>query len=382
MTSQQTAIRVRAVLFIAVCLQGCSLVSLKSPEQPLPRRDLNARMLTRDYAARFSSAVAQAADDIAAHTSDAARQEAAVRWKLSAVVASRRAATQMAPMMALLDCWALSAQMREFFDAGAGATLFGDQQNIARDAAEALEQEATRLAAGLTSKAEFTSYAHFIAGYVLDHPLRDIGFVRTSVLDLWVAQTHQEVTLLSTLGTVPEALNDFADRTRLYSEQLPEETGWRAQLAMRGAGYGPAEVREALSRLDSRLADIARLADSSPELVHGAVADLRANLFEVAARFDRSWLLLVKSLHDERAALSAEVREERVELVAAADVQRAAIMKDADRTATQLSEAAWRHLRAELRELALLGLLASVIVLSMPFAAGYYLGRARARPLA
>ena len=105
MTSQQTAIRVRALLFIAVCLQSCSLVSLKSPEQPLPRRDLNARMLTRDYAARFTSAVAQAADDIAANTSDAARQEAAVRLKLSAVVASRRAATQMAPMMALLDCW-------------------------------------------------------------------------------------------------------------------------------------------------------------------------------------------------------------------------------------------------------------------------------------
>jgi hypothetical protein len=381
-TSHQTAIRVRALLFIAVCLQGCSLVSLKSPEQPLPRRDLNARMLTREYAARFSSAVAQAADDIAANTSDAARQEAAVRWKLSAVVASRRAATQMAPMMALLDCWALSAQMHEFFETGAGATLFGDQQDIAREAAAALQQDATRLAAGLTSKTEFTSYAQFVAGYVREHPLRDIGFVRTSVLDLWVSQTHQQVTLLSTLGTVPEAMNDFADRTRLYSEQLPEETGWRAQLAMRGAGYGPAEVREALSRLDSRLADIARLADSSPELLHGAVADLRANLFEVATRFDRSWLLLVRSLHDERAALSAEVKDERIALTAAADVERAEIMKDADHTATQLTEAAWGHLRAELRELAIFGLVAVVLVLSMPFAAGYYLGRARARPSA
>ncbi len=382
MTNQQTAIHACAVLFMAVCLQGCSLLTFKSPEQPLPRRDLNARMLTRDYAERFSGAVAQAADDIAASTPDPARQEAAVRWKLSAVVASRRAATQMAPMIALLDSWALSAQMREFFDTGAGATLFGDHQDIARQTAEALEQDATRLAVGLTSKAEFASYEQFIAGYVREHPLRDIGFARSSVLDLWVAQTHQQVTLLATLGTVPEALNDFADRTRLYSEQLPEETGWRAQLAMRGAGYGPAEVREALSRLDSRLADIARLADNSPELVHGAVADLRANLMEVAARFDRSWLLLVRSLHDERAALSAEVRDERVELTAAADVERVAIMKDVDHTATQLTEAGWGHLRAELRELAILGLVAFALVLGMPFAAGYYLGRARARPAA
>src|SRR4029077_1229604 len=171
-TNQQTAIHVCAVLFIEVCLQGCSLLTFKSPEQPLPRRDLNARMLTRDYAERFSGAVVQAADDIAASTPAPARQEAAVRWKLSAVVASRRAATQMAPMIALLDSWALSAQMREFFDTGAGATLFGDQQDIARQTAQALEQDATRLAVGLTSKAEFASYEQFIAGYVREHPLR------------------------------------------------------------------------------------------------------------------------------------------------------------------------------------------------------------------
>lgn len=382
MTHRPTAIRIRAVLFVAVWLQGCSLLAIKSPERPLPRRDLNARMLTRDYAERFSSAVARAADDIAANTSDTARQEATLRWKLGAVTASRRAATQMAPMMALLDCWALSAQMREFFGSGAGATLFGDQQIIAREAAEALEEDATRLAAGLTSKAEFDNYAQFVAGYVRDQPLRDLAFRRTSVLELWVSQTHQEVSLLSTLGTAPEAMNDFMDRTRLYSEQLPAEVGWRAQLAMREAGYGPADFREALSRMDSRLADIAKLADASPELLHGAVADLHANLLEVADRFDHSWLLLVRSLHDERAALGSEVREERVQLTAAAGVERAAIMKAADDTATRLTEAAWRHLRTELRELAIFGLLTAVLVLGMPFAAGYYLGRARARPLA
>jgi hypothetical protein len=57
-------------------------------------------------------------------------------------------------------------------------------------------------------------------------------------------------------------------------------------------------------------------------------------------------------------------------------------MKAADDTAIRLTEAAWRHLRTELRELAIFGLLTLVLVLGMPFAAGYYLGRARARPLA
>jgi hypothetical protein len=129
--------------------------------------------------------------------------------------------------------------------------------------------------------------------------------------------------------------------------------------------------------MDARLADIAKLAQTSPQMVHGAVADLRVNLLEVAGRFDQSWLLLVRSLHEERAALTDDVRAERIELTAAAGVERAAIMKDADQTATRLTEAAWAHLRTQIRELVIFGLLAVVILLSMPFAAGYYLGRAR-----
>jgi len=373
MTNRRTATRVHALLLILVCLPGCSLLSIKSPEKPLPRRELNARMLTRDYAARFSDSVARAADDIAAHTLNTARQEDSVRWKLSAAAASRQAATQMAPMMALLDSWALSAQMRQFFGSdGAGAQLFGDSQSGARDAAEALEKDAERMAESVTSKTEFASYSQFVAAYVRDYPLRNIDFKRESVLNLWVSQTHQESTLLSTLGTVPEALGDFADRTRLYSEQLPQETVWRTQLAMRQSDF-----QELFARMDARLADIAKLAKTSPEMVHGAVADLRVNLLEVAGRFDQSWLLLVRSLHDERAALTDEVRAERIELTAAADVERAAIMKDADQTAIRLTEAAWAHLRTQIRELVIFGLLAVLILLGLPFAAGYHLGRAR-----
>ena len=55
-----------------------------------------------------------------------------LRWKLGASKASQHAATQMAPMMALLDTWALTEQMRQFFDTGAGAQLFGEEQVVAR----------------------------------------------------------------------------------------------------------------------------------------------------------------------------------------------------------------------------------------------------------
>src|SRR5215475_2813760 len=113
---------------IAVCLltgpAGCSLVSLKSPEKPLSARDLNTRLLTRQYSAYFIVTVERCADALAAEDEGAASN--ALRSKIAAVSESQQAATQMSPTMSLLDTWTFSLQMREYLAEGApGGQLFG-----------------------------------------------------------------------------------------------------------------------------------------------------------------------------------------------------------------------------------------------------------------
>jgi hypothetical protein len=366
------------LLAAIVGLQGCSLLSFESPAKPLPRRDLNARMLTREYAEQFRTTVAEAADEIAAQSEDPDIDLSALRWKISATTASRRAATQMAPMMGLLDSWAVSAQMREFLTSGAGSTLFGEQQAIARAAAESLAQDIISLAQALTSKDEFASYQQFVEEYVREQPFTDIRFARTSVAARWAAKTGQQATLLSTVGTVPEAMSDVADRMRLYGDQIPAESVWQTQLALRQAGYGDVNLQQVMQGIDARLAAISKLAETSPELVHDAIADLRAGIMDVADRFDQSTALLNQSLQQQLATLTASVREERLALTETFDVQRAAITKDAERVATQVTEASWRHVRVMARELAIYWFLSVILVLGLPFVAGYLVGRARA----
>src|SRR5579872_5393393 len=53
---------------LLLSLAACSLVTLKSPEKPLSARELNTRVLTHEFAARFIFAVEQTADEIAAGT--------------------------------------------------------------------------------------------------------------------------------------------------------------------------------------------------------------------------------------------------------------------------------------------------------------------------
>src|SRR5690348_3918662 len=87
---------------LSLSLASCSWVTLKSPEKPLSARDLNTRILTNEFAARFIFAVEQTADEIAAGTDDPLIQLNTVRWKIAVARASDRAASQMAPKLGLL----------------------------------------------------------------------------------------------------------------------------------------------------------------------------------------------------------------------------------------------------------------------------------------
>src|ERR1700756_90616 len=127
-----TGLRLAEFLAAAACRAGCSLLSLKTPERPLSTRDLNARILTREFSYHFIAAVGQCADDIGASETDAEVLTSALRWKLAAPTETRRAGSRIAPMMSLLDSWALAAQMRAFLSHGqAGGELFGSHQETA-----------------------------------------------------------------------------------------------------------------------------------------------------------------------------------------------------------------------------------------------------------
>jgi len=99
--------RLGVVLLGCASLAACSLLSIKSPERPLPARELNARLLTRQFSADFVASVESCADDIAAAHPGTPIERAALRWKLIATSQSERAALQLAPLMALLDNYGL-----------------------------------------------------------------------------------------------------------------------------------------------------------------------------------------------------------------------------------------------------------------------------------
>ena len=217
-----TAMAARGVALaaLAACVASCSLVSLKSPEKPLPTRDFNARILTHDFATRFNTAIEQTADDMAAGTENPEIRLNTLRWKIGAEGASTRAASQILPMVGFLDMWGLTIQMHEFLGDGAGRWLFGAEQPRAVKLAADLEREADDLARGLMAPTEYVSEKQFVDGYASAYPIANLSFARASILDLWAHDRGTKTRLVDSLGTLPEALGQTSDMLRLYGNNF------------------------------------------------------------------------------------------------------------------------------------------------------------------
>jgi hypothetical protein len=365
-------------LLAGLVLTGCSLLTIKSPETPLTARELDARLLTRDYAAHFTTTVTHLIDDVPHTGADNAIRSQALRLKLGAVTEITRASTGLSPIGSLLDTWAFSAQFRDFLTTGAGAHLLGDAQLKLTSGVTGLATEADALARKVWGN-EYPRYRTFVSTYAERHPLENADLVRPSVLSEWV-EDHDK-SALHAAGTVAQALGDVSDRMRIYGERVPVMALWQAELTLDRAGFDDASYRTALRNIDAQLERISKLADRSPELAREAIAELRSTIRESSDRLDVSWLQMLRTLRVEREALAATIATEREGVTAAFDVERARIAADAAQIIARAVDTSWRELRKLVREALLLAILLTLVLLGLPFAAGYLIGR-RGRPSA
>jgi hypothetical protein len=380
---QRSTRRRCAATFIAcavagLILTGCSLLTIKSPEIPLSTREQEARLLTRDYAAHFATTITHLIDDTERGDTDPATRTQALKLKLGAVTEITRASTGLSPIASLLDTWAFSLQFRDFLETGSGAKLVGDARPDLRLAAGRLAAEADDLARKVTDT-DYARYHAFVLNYAELYPLQSVDLARPSVLSTWMLQGHDK-NALREVGTVAQALGDVSDRVRIYSERIPEMSLWQAELGLDRAGFDAASYRTALRNMDAQLERISKLADRSPELAHQAIAELRDSLRASSDRLDVSWGRMIGTLRAEREALAVNIASEREGVTAAFDTQRARIAADAAQIAAQTVDTSWRELRKLVREALLLAILLALVMLGLPFAAGYLVGRRHLRP--
>ena len=369
------------VLFLCgalLSISGCSLIEIESPAQPLPQRDLNARMLTRDYALAFGTVIAVKANEIMADAQDVEQKIAALSWKIAAATGMAVTSTHLSPMLSMLDTWTYVQQMDSYLRDERSADLFGRHRESVLETSGQLLSDVRQLARRVSTREEFARYSAMVDAHAAEHPMTDIGMVRVSLANNPEVDQLPGIAL-ETVGTAAEAMSDVAGRLRLYTIILRYSTQWQLELYALQSGVTEGDVAATLERMEGHFADLAGLADRSPAMVSQATTDLDRILRRSSGDFERSALAIVEAIRLERELLMADLDDNWGRIYSAIDTQRTAAATDIERIVLGINADLWSNVRGLMREAAMFLILVVLLVLTLPFVGGYLVGRARAR---
>ncbi|WP_335917053.1 chemotaxis protein [Shewanella chilikensis] len=366
------------VLCLSLLVSGCSLLELKleSGIEPLPQEQLSMRVFTREYASSFFAGVEQSADLILLRSDDLQSKSNALMWKINAEQTLGQTIFQVSPVAAMIDTWAFTAQMAQFFDSGNGKALFGEQTQLAANTSQQLLADYERRMQGLMSKADFTANQQFIREYAMAHPLFDVSFPRVSAFNDWLSfRKIGEFDAVTTFGSVPEVMSDMSDRMAMLASQTPKLLGWKAELFALHSNINSKEVQQTLKDISETSAKFQKLMNESPQLMSELAVDLRRELTPLLVQLDASAERNLAQLSVERLALEKMVERERIALEQMVDRERQAVTKEADalvqRTVTQVFE----ELTGVIKSLILYIVLFLLVVFFAPLGLGVWLGK-------
>ncbi len=382
---------VLAALVLGLGAASCTgLPESRSPGQDLDwvRDDTNPTALgvrMSEFANRYASRIARTADRIATEAESADVRRAALTWKADAVSLGNTTTLRTDALAALIDTWALLAQMRQYLESGPGAGLFGDAQPLAVEAVAALEEEIRAIALTAVEAEKLDDAEGLVRDAVERYPVEGPLYTRVSpIFD------HADLAYSPRkIGDVATNLNDrvssFSRQVTLYAADLPRQARWQAELLVEEPLRVLAEALEQLVPVIVGLPDVLHeqrelivaalttLVQEQQDSVLQSIDEQRQDTIEVL-RAER--VALTSFIEHERELLLAEVERQRLETLEFARAEReivlAAVSDERDDTVTDvrgllaelvpeardLVDHAFLRLAQGLVALALLGLLA------------------------
>lgn len=359
-------------LFAALTATGCSLLKVAvSTGDPLPKADVELRVMTRGFYYDMASEVARAADSIVAEAPDAATRIRAVRWKIRATRAGVSAAMQGIPEVALADLWILCRRMHEGFARRPDSLLFGAQSPVAREVAARLDVRVAQLAREGLSGARYELLGRFVEEYVRENPLRgeNDGAANTTLAWLEFMRAHGREAEIAT-GTIAEVISDVNDRLSGQTQQLSNSIGWSKDLLemeFRQDSMG-ARLAVRLDSLDGRFARLAVVAEHLPEVSDSVMTQLGVQLTQLLDAVDAT----VDNAF-------ADVGRQRMELQHYVSGEREALVAQLRTTAEELLRMVFDAVPGLVGKVLLYFVLALVVLIGGPFALGFWLGGVRQR---
>lgn len=282
------------------------------------------RLRVYELGRRAGSTIETAADSIARLETDTAVRRRTLLWKINATPAFQEAALQVDPLGAAVEFYALIAQMRRFFQDGAGRDAFSTSQPIAVAALTGLEAEAFAIfARAFPDSAMPPQTRENVRKWLTEHPITTFSFARPSIAADWPSIAGGTGRgLIRTVGSLERTVAEVRDRLAFANENLMKQMRWNVELMVQDGIGG--------MQLDSAAMVGTRALDHFGELAAGAPALVRGERLAVLAGVDTQRVATLAALTRERVAVFDAVAAERASILAALRAERVATIASID----------------------------------------------------
>jgi len=265
------------------------------------------RIRMQELSVLCAGIIEKSGDEIIALTNDPVVKRKALLWKMNSIPAVYKAFYNPKPLIAMLDSWAFSLQMKQFFKSEAGQKAFGKWHIYRWDAAVLIEAKMVELAKVMSPTGDISLPENFIRSWSDDHPIQIPFFVRESMVPILSSGTGEKaLSAFQAAAKMPYQLDDITNRFTVYGDYLPKQARWQAELLLSDLG-----VNEKIETLIAELTTATQVLQKVGEVVEKSpdfITDERSAVLEV--------------FRNERLETLSAVNKQRIETLDTIDQQR------------------------------------------------------------
>lgn len=369
---KHTILRTLLSLSVAAAMTGCSLLKVSlSTGEPIPPEDARVRVMTRALYYDLSNEIITAADSVAT-SHDIDLKIRAIQWKIRTTRAAVSAAMQTIPDVALADTWILCKRMDRAFTHRPDSALFGPYTPMMRQTAARMLTKVDSVARDALPAQRYDLMKEYVDQYIRrNRPRSDENVTPQNTTLAWIDFMKSkgiEVTYDS--GSIADVVSDMSDKMGGQTGQLTNSLMWSKDiLEIEWQRDSMSQyVAAQMDSLDRSFERIVVVMENIPEISDSVMVNFNKHVEQVLA-----------SLESSLDYAFGQVDMQRSELQRYVSAEREAIIRQAGETAQGMVQQAIDQVPAIVSRVAVWLALLAVVVLGLPFAAGYWVGTLRER---
>ena len=369
---KHTILRTLLSLAVAAAMTGCSLLKVSlSTGDPISPEDARVRVMTRALYYDLSNEIITAADSVAT-SHDIDLKIRAIQWKIRTTRAAVSAAMQTIPDVALADTWILCKRMDRAFTHRPDSALFGPYTPMMRQTAARMLTKVDSVARDALPAQRYGLMKEYVGDYIRRNRPRsgeNVTPQNTTLAGIdFMKSKGIEVTYDS--GSIADVVSDMSDKMGGQTGQLTNSLMWSKDiLEIEWQRDSMSQyVAAQMDSLDRSFERIVVVMENIPEISDSVMVNFNKHVEQVLA-----------SLESSLDYAFGQVDMQRSELQRYVSAEREAIIRQAGETAQGMVQQAIDQVPAIVSRVAVWLALLAVVVLGLPFAAGYWVGTLRER---